>query len=424
MMTATIDRHEGGLGLEAAGGARPGATCSVLEDDGAVGRIAGPWRELLAASGTDEPMMSPTWAASWWEVFGGTEGRALRVGVVRDGGRLVGIAPFVARTHWYGGALPFRRVELVGTGEGPEDEVCSEYVGVIAERGAEARVAEAVAEALVRGQFDAWDEVYLPGMNAGTPMPEALASSLRRRGIDVEITTEGEAAVAVLEPTWEAWLAALPARHRYAVTRSLRDFDRWAEGTGRVDVVATEAELPRATEALVELHESRWRGSAVAHGAFRSARFRAFHEILMPRLLAKGALDLSLLSAFGAPVGVLYAIRWGRRVAYYQSGRRTDLPDAVRPGMVLHAHAIQRAIAAGCQEYDLLGGSARFKRTLSQSTRTLVRLRAVRPGLLETTRRLATVELRRARTAWDSLRRTLGSGHEAKPEPDDHDEPR
>jgi CelD/BcsL family acetyltransferase involved in cellulose biosynthesis len=349
-------------------------------------------------------MMSPTWAATWWEVFGGVDGRSLRLGLVRDGGRLVGLAPFVARTHWYGGALPFRRIELVGTGEPREDEICSEYVGVLAAGGEEHAVAEAVATALARGQFGAFDEVCLPAMNAGTPMPEALAGALRQRGLDVTIVAEADAAIAVLQPTWDAWLATLPGRRRYVVTRSLRDFDRWAGGTARVEVVTTEADLERAREALVELHEARWSRSERAHGAFRSARFREFHARVMPRLLKEGALDLSVLSAHGRPVGVLYAIRWAGRVAYYQSGRRVDLPDGVRPGIVLHAHAIRRAIDAGCREYDLLGGSSQFKRTLAQGSRTLVRLRATRPGLLEAARRVGTQQVRRARGLWASLR--------------------
>lgn len=363
--------------------------CAVLRDGDPLGRAADAWRGLLAESDVDGPMLSPAWAASWWEVFGALDGRALRLVLVRDRGRLVGIAPLVARTHWYGGALPFRRLELVGTGEALADEVCSAYVGVIAARGAEPRVAAALADALDRGELGPWDEVLLRGMPAGSAMPRALASAFAARGWDVTLTPEADASVAVLAPTWEAWLASLPSRHRYGIKRALRDFERWSEGTGAVEVVTDEPTRARAMATLAELHEARWRGTAAGHGAFHSPRFRAFHARASTRLLADGALDLSVLSAFGEPVAALYALRWGARVVAYQTGRRTDLPDAVRPGIVMHAHAIRRAIDAGAREYDLLGGASPYKRTFAQTTRALVALRVARVGLREGVRRQA-----------------------------------
>src|SRR3954471_8889635 len=105
--------------------------------------LASSWDALLPETEIDGPMISPLWLAAWWRVFGATDERRLAVIAVRDGERLVGLAPLCARTRRYEPGIPFRRLELLGTGEPEEDEICSEYLGVLASRGAEREVARA-----------------------------------------------------------------------------------------------------------------------------------------------------------------------------------------------------------------------------------------------------------------------------------------
>jgi CelD/BcsL family acetyltransferase involved in cellulose biosynthesis len=103
----------------------------------------------------------------------------------------------------------------------------------------------------------------------------------------------------------------------------------------------------------------------------------------MPALLEKGALELAWLEVAGAPVAIAYNIVWNEKVYFYQSGRRVDLPGRVRPGIVLHARAIQHAIESGRREYDFLNGATRYKRQLSLASRPLVRVRVARAPVRE-----------------------------------------
>ena len=66
----------------------------------------------------------------------------------------------------------------------------------------------------------------------------------------------------------------------------------------------------------------------------------------MRRLLGRGALELLWLTVRGEPVAALYGMAHGDKVYAYQTGRRTDVPAGVRPGGVLLAYAIRRAIEA------------------------------------------------------------------------------
>src|SRR5262245_12613011 len=112
-------------------------SCSIISDAHELEALAPSWSELVARSATNELTLTPIWLIAWWRTFGRLGRRRLRFMCCHDGRRLVGIAPFLTRTHWYRPAIPFRRMELLGSGEDEADEICSEYLNVLAERGFE-----------------------------------------------------------------------------------------------------------------------------------------------------------------------------------------------------------------------------------------------------------------------------------------------
>jgi CelD/BcsL family acetyltransferase involved in cellulose biosynthesis len=136
----------------------------------------------------------------------------------------------------------------------------------------------------------------------------------------------------------------------------------------------------------------------------------------MPRLWAGedgASLDLLWLVVRGEPIAASYNIVFGNKVYFYQSGRRMDVPKTVRPGIAMHALAIQRSIEHGRREYDFLQGASRYKRDLAHASRALVTLRAVAPHLraraVETARMMAERAIARVR----ARRRVVVPGHEA-----------
>ena len=343
------------------------------------------WSALLARSDSNQPTLSPDWLLTWWNVFG--DERALKAVLFVDDGRLVGLAALSARLHRHRGAIPFRRLELLGSGEPEADEICSEYIGPIAERGGEAQVARALADSLASDRLGEWDELVLPAMDGDLPLPRLLAEELGRRGFAVETTITARAPHIPLPASWPDYLAALPGSRRYAIQRALRDFERYAGAEAKFHIAQNEDEVARGRAILLELHAERWRAEG-GTGAFASPRFRAFHDTMMPLLLRAGALELLWLELRGEPLAALYNIVWDGKVQYYQSGRRMQLPKSVRPGLVLHAHAIRRAIEAGRREYDFLAGEPAWKLQLALATRPIVELRVARPGWRETARGL------------------------------------
>lgn len=373
---------------------------------GAASALAGhadAWDALLARSASNRPCLAPFWLLAWWKVFGDKQGRRLSALLVYDGERLVGLAPFLRRLAWHRQVIPFRRVELLATGEKDEDEIMSDYLGVIAERGYEEDVAGLIAGRVAQGGLGACDEVVLAAVDGDDPMTPIFRRALARVGMRVEETGSTPSPYVRLPATWEDYLAGTSRSGRYFVNRSLRDFERWAGADSEVVRVKTPADLEEGKRILVGLHQQRWQAQGQA-GVFASRLFSSFHDAVLPALLARNALDLCWLRVRGAPVAVAYNIVWDNKVLFYQGGRTLEVPDGVRPGIVLHVRAIQAAIAAGRSEYDFLAGASQYKMQLATATRSVLRLRAARTPLRDFAsasleRALSYLRARRARAA-------------------------
>jgi CelD/BcsL family acetyltransferase involved in cellulose biosynthesis len=103
----------------------------VLRDAGALAALRDEWHALLMQSGGAEVFQTHEWMSTWWEVFGDQD-RELFVVTVRQGGRLVGLAPFLIRRIGRWSRAQVRRLEFLGTGEAEEDEVCSDFLDIVA----------------------------------------------------------------------------------------------------------------------------------------------------------------------------------------------------------------------------------------------------------------------------------------------------
>jgi CelD/BcsL family acetyltransferase involved in cellulose biosynthesis len=340
------------------------------------------WEELLARSSNREPTSHPAWVLPWWTVFGEQGGRQLASLEIRDGERLVGLVPLVLRPSRHRRVLPFRRLELLATGEAEADESCSDYVGVIAEAGREDEVAKAFVSALARGELGPWDELVGSSMNGASPMPAALARALEAEGMSVSLEQTGVCPYVELPKTWDAYLAALKGNKRSQLKRALRAFEAWAGGPPVIERVSRPEDLEDARATLVRLHAERWQSD----GVFGSRHFRAFHDQATRDLLAAGMLDLGAMRVRGEPIAAFYNLRCDGKSQFYQGGRKVDVPDDVRVGVTMHAYLIRGAIEQGLREYDFLAGDSQYKMSLATATRPLVTLRAARPGARESLR--------------------------------------
>jgi CelD/BcsL family acetyltransferase involved in cellulose biosynthesis len=368
------------------------------------------WSEILAQGACNEPMLSPDWLLPWWQVYGPTQVRQLCVLLFHDAGRVFGLAPLLRRRHWHRGLLPLWRLEFLGSGERASEAICSDYLGLPTIAGRETLAVDLLVSALADGTLDPWHEVVVTMMDGSTALPALLAERLGKAGVRTELTETGAAPYVPLPENWDGYLKLLPKKHRDLAKSSLRHFDAWAAGRAQLHQATDAASLEAGKRILTELHHNRWQ-EAGESGVFRAPRFVAFHDLVMPRLLERGALQLLWLTVGDEPVAAMYNVVWNNKVYFYQCGRRTDTPRNVRLGAVMVLHALRQAISEGRREFDFLAGESLYKHQLATATRPVVRLRAARPGLRESSRSALEGAVACVRAGRNALRRGIAWLH-------------
>ncbi|MFH1131102.1 MAG: GNAT family N-acetyltransferase [Pseudomonadota bacterium] len=379
----------------------------IVKDISCLENMADEWAGLLERSATNEPTLSPIWMLNWWRVFGQDEGRKLRVILFRENGRLVGLAPLLIRRFRYRSGVSVKRLEFLASGEDYADEICSDYLGILVEKGFEQKVAQEFARILDSEEMGGWNELLLPRMNGESVLPALLCTTLRDLGA-VRYSLTGGAPYARLEKTWDEYLETLSSSRRSYISRSIRVFEKWAGNDVKIECVARPEDIERGFEVLQKLHSERWT-EAGHKGVFASSLFCDFHKKLMAAFLEKDALDLMWLVVQGEPFAVLYNFIWNNKVHFYQSGRKMDVPKKIYIGVVAQAYSIQRAIEAGMSEYDFLDGVSQHKMRFCQDVRPLCDLHLFRPSIKDKLRRIGDQGLGLARMVkrlFENKRRT------------------
>jgi CelD/BcsL family acetyltransferase involved in cellulose biosynthesis len=359
------------------------------------------WTALLSRSANNSLTLTWEWLSTWWQVYGGAE-RSLRVIAVWDGPRLIGAAPLLARhrSHRHFGVLPFKRWELLASGESNGDEVCSDYLDWIAEAGREAEVVELTVDYLVDELGREWQEIVLPDVSAQSKTLQQIQAISGKRGLLFEILRRESSPYIKLPATWDAYLGGVSSSFRYKLRRGRRDFEQQG---GQYRVAERQEDIEELFTILVELHQARWATRGLP-GAFASALRRRFHERLLPLALQQGWLRLGVLSLPSGPIGAIYSFRYAARVYFYQSGVLPQESSHLRPGTLLHGYEIEAAIGAGCTEYDFLKqGGPDYKDDWANAAQELVCARLSRPGARHQALRLGRFAYRRLRSVKHQL---------------------
>lgn len=205
------------------------------------------------------------------------------------------------------------------------------------------------------------DELSLPGV-AVPPR----ASLVEERGLLRDEAEESSFAVdlGALSPSGGDVAALLSSNARSQLRRSLRKLE-----PVHIEAAASEGEALAFFRTLKELHIAWWERRNLQH-AFVNPFFERFHERLIERAFAEGAIQLLRIYSGDRTLGILYNFRRAARVYAYQSGFAQPQTHE-RPGVIAHALAIKRAWKEGAEIYDFMAGENRLKRSFGNRTETL-----------------------------------------------------
>jgi CelD/BcsL family acetyltransferase involved in cellulose biosynthesis len=358
-------------------------TRALLVTVEALAAIASDWDRLAVIC--EEPMATPAWMLGWLRHVAPPEARP-RVVVVRDGERLIGLAPFYV--------LPGRPVHYRVMADD-----FSSRVALLAAPGQERAAARAVAEALTAAD-PAPAVIDLSPLSASSPWPAALRETWpgRMRPVQYRLRSE-DAVTSLLEGTFEDWLDRRGKEFRRTVGKRLRRFERDG-GQMRLSTAAT-VEADIAT--FIRLHELRWRSKG-------ESRLLALGERL-PLLLgemAAGLVDdarfrLWVVDVAGTPICADFSLVAGGEIVGVNTGWDERF-KTLAPAQIVTAHKIEDACARGEKRLDLGWGLIEYKRAFAEGTDRIEWTALVPPGRAMA-RGLAAV----APTAFKrSLRNSLG----------------
>ena len=334
-------------------------TVDEIRDGRAFEALEGEWRELLSTSDADPLFMSWEWSYSWWNHFGA--GRALRLVAVRDGARLVALAPLVVRGRAFRRLQPFESLEFLGTGTAGSD-----YLDLVVRRGHEAGALDALHR-----HFDAaGTTLELSHTAAAGTMAAQLAQRLAGDGwAHVVETIETCPVIELTGHDWDSYLETLGASHRYNVRRRFRKLDKSFDA--RFECARDDAERARFLADLVRLHHLRRETLGGSDGLDGDAAI-AFHDAVTKRAQAQGWLRLYRLSLDGVAVAAVYGFQVAGRFYFYQSGFDPAYGKH-SVGLLVLAHSIRAAIEEGASAYDLLHGNEGYKYHWTSVEQSLVR---------------------------------------------------
>jgi CelD/BcsL family acetyltransferase involved in cellulose biosynthesis len=310
--------------------------------------LAPQWRDLFARAADTNIFLSHEWLHAWWTAY---RPRAqLRILVVEQDGRVIGIAPLMLGSEWRSG-LPVRVLRFIGDGTHETD-----HVSFVVDRERWRDACDHLLSAIDAIGWDIAEFNQIPETGACTP---ALLEHAAARWLwSQQVVPSLQRAV---PDSYEALLASLPSRAR----TSLRSTRRRLELEFKVDfgLHSTREELPAALEALFANHASRWRAKGQA-GVFQDARKRAFYLDLSQRLIERGWLRFYFLKLDGRIVAQEFCFEHEGVVMLLQEGFDYDLAKH-NIGNALRAMVFEHLIKTGSRIYDFLPGDSRHKRSWS-----------------------------------------------------------
>jgi len=332
------------------------AVREITDSDG-LAALEADWSDLVSRAVDPTPFQTPEWQATWWRHHGRGQ---LWVLAAYDADVLIGLMPLHIMRYR---ATPLRQVRFLGA-------PLSDFQEILAARGHERTARDAFLSHLAQ-HSRRWDLCDFADQRKGTSltegeMPDGLRPLLVHHRVCPFIP---------LSPSWDEFVKRLSKNMRTNVGRRRRQVAK--QFRAEYDL-ADEATLTAAMEELFALHNARWRRRGVA-GAFAGARMQAFHHEVARRFLGRGWLRLHRLRLDGETRAAFYCFQLGKRVYYYLSGFDVAF-GKFSIGNVLMAQAIERAIADGATEFDLLRGDETYKFQWKAEERETLRLILGRPA--------------------------------------------
>jgi CelD/BcsL family acetyltransferase involved in cellulose biosynthesis len=257
---------------------------------------------------------------------------------------------FVVSQPFKEGEPPRRLLRLIGGTE------TSDYLDLIAARGREREVFEAVLAALA--QSDKWDVLDLYNVPEASCTRTILPALAAERGWIASDEQQVVCPVIRLPGSFEEYVGSLDKKERHELRRKLRRAEG-VEGLSWYAITGADREhdLDQAADDFIELMMS----SRSDKSDFMTYQMRSFFHRVIHAAHDAGFLHLSFLEVGGVKAATYLCFDYARRRLVFNSGLDTTQFQNLSAGIVLAARLIEQAIELGYTEFDFLRGNEEYK---------------------------------------------------------------
>jgi CelD/BcsL family acetyltransferase involved in cellulose biosynthesis len=300
--------------------------------------LAPAWDELAVRQAL--PLCAPGWMLSWWEQMAPSDAE-LRIVAIRDGERLLALAP------WFADRGEHARVDLRFLGAENSDRV-----DVLCLPGHE-REARAELLRAIRAMRPRPDLIAFEAVPAKSQWMRRLAGgSMHMSRYRNSVIPAPSVALPAGPP--DAWLAGRSSNFRSQMRRMRR---RLEQRGGQVRQIVEPGEVQDVIETLLRLHLARWEGRAPS-GLARPG----MSELLQQAAATLGPERLRLWTAEidGEPISVQLFHAAGGQIKYWNGGWMEQHAD-LKPTMLTILAALEDGIARGERSLDLGAGTHPYK---------------------------------------------------------------
>ncbi|MGE0028959.1 MAG: GNAT family N-acetyltransferase [Thermoleophilia bacterium] len=305
--------------------------------------VAGGWDDLSLACG--RPCATPHLLLPWLRHMA-PEAATPRIVVVREGPRIVGVAPFYSVP----GPLGVHTLRLLGTPSLPQRGT------ILARPGREPEVTAAAARAL--GARWRTGEIRLERIDASAVWPREFAAAWPAYGRArvIESMRVTGPVLSTEAPSFDAWLASRTPHFRHDIRRTARRMEQagariWlAEDPGDRELVLVE---------FARLHGERWGDRSSLWRPPAIAMLQDAARVLDPRRMR-----LYAVSARGGIAAAAIHFAAGGEVVAWNAGWDPAYSD-LRPATAIAYRVVQDAFAFGDRRIDWGEGRTLVKERLS-----------------------------------------------------------
>lgn len=312
---------------------------TLITDVGELEALAEEWDALAVAA--SDPVAAPSWVLPWSRYVADPSLQP-RVVVVRDGGRLIGVAPFHAHSPRRG-VVEYRLMAS-------EFGMCMQPLALPGrEWDVAGEIGRRLAEATPAPTLVAFGPMTLAShwiVALREQWPGRVLGMVRRQRI------EGAPVVLLREPSYEAWLESLGAKMR----RDLRRTERLFEQAGGTTRISTPETYLADAEAFARLHAGRWDERGWSRFADLGERLRDWFEDLGRGMVEQDRVRMYVLEVGGEPACVKFCLRAGEELATVNLGW-DERYAKLAPAKLSMLRVVQDGYALGCGRVHLGTGN-------------------------------------------------------------------